>query len=114
MGFRYGRAKTNRPSFMQAIIDRLKTKSLLPKQKEFVLPATKATVKIVYHDAAAMIASQLSDPEIMRDENLLFHNDDPFEPPPRKPHMLGDITRVGATSNRTTQLSRIPNVKFYF
>lgn len=91
MKFRHGSAKTDRPSFMQSIIDRLKTKSLLPKQKEFILPTSKEKVQIVYHDAAAMIASVLSDIEIVNDETLLFHNDDPFEPPPKFISTLGDI-----------------------
>ena len=67
-----------------------KTKPLIAREKSLVLPGLGDTVKIIYHSAPAMIASLLSDANLMKNENLLFHNKDPFSPPPPS-HKLRDI-----------------------
>ena len=75
---------------MKKLMETTKTKPLIAREKSLVLPGLGDTVKIIYHSAPAMIASLLSDANLMKDENLLFHNKDPFSPPPPS-HKLRDI-----------------------
>ena len=46
------------------------------------LPESKKHVGITVHSFLDGLYSLLTDPEVMKDENLLFHNQDPFCPPP--------------------------------
>lgn len=58
--------------------------------KEITLPSSRAKAKIVTNDTKACIQSLLTDPRI-RDEDYLFHNDDPFCPPPDEIEQIGDL-----------------------
>jgi hypothetical protein len=58
--------------------------------KTLELPSSKTRIDIVCNDAGAMIRSLLTDPRV-RQEEYLFHNNDPFSPPPEDLDYLGDI-----------------------
>ena len=53
-----------------------------PTQIEVTLPGSGEKVTLTLHDFKQQVYSLLSDPVAMSDENLLFHDDDPFKPPP--------------------------------
>jgi hypothetical protein len=53
---------------------------LLPKIIQFQLPKAKQEVKVITHNVTAAIHSLLSDKELMKAENLIFHNN-PLEDP---------------------------------
>jgi hypothetical protein len=52
-----------------------------PIHREICLPGCGDSVTMVVHDFQEQLYSLLSDPDVMKDENLLFHNDDPFASP---------------------------------
>jgi Plavaka transposase len=52
----------------------------LPKIIQFQLPKAKQEVKVVTHNVTAAIHSLLSDKELMKAENLIFHSN-PLEDP---------------------------------
>lgn len=54
------------------------------------LPSSKARVNIVWNDAQMVVQSLLTDPRIT-DEDYLFFNNDPFEPPPDDLDYVEDI-----------------------
>ena len=47
-----------------------------PKEIEVILPGSNETVRVVTHDFKEQLYSLLSDPAVMRDENLLFPTDE--------------------------------------
>ena len=49
------------------------------------LPNSGAVVDITYHNFEDIVYSLLSDEALMIDDHLLFHNNDPFSPPPPLP-----------------------------
>jgi hypothetical protein len=64
---------------------------LKPKEKEMKFPYCGQKVDMVFHDAKAAIASLLTYPRLAKDENMLFHKDDPFVKPPARIKELSDI-----------------------
>ena len=58
--------------------------------KNLTLPFSQARVNVVCHDAKESVVSLLTDPNI-KPEDYLFHNEDPFAPPPESPTSVGDI-----------------------
>jgi Plavaka transposase len=52
----------------------------LPKVVQFKLPKANQEVKVITHNITAAIHSLLSDQELMKAENLVFHNN-PLEDP---------------------------------
>ena len=58
--------------------------------KRVTLPSSKATVNIVCNDAGAMLRSLLTDPRISK-KDYLFHDDDPFAPPPADLGYIRDL-----------------------
>jgi hypothetical protein len=75
-------------------------------EKRLTLPSSKATVKIICNDAGAMIRSLLTDPRISK-KDYLFHDDDPFAPPPPETEYIRDINT--GLSYRETYKQRITN-----
>jgi len=68
------------------------TSGLEPVISHLKLPVSGKVARIVYFDAKAVIASLLTSAQLHKDENYLFHNDDPFAPPPATPDReIGDI-----------------------
>ena len=70
-----------------------------PKEVDVLLPNAKIKVGVSTFDVEEVIRSLLTDPELMKDENLLFPNrDDPFEAPPKwgdidpLTHVIDDIS----------------------
>lgn len=84
------------PPTRQNVIERLKvrvgTEGLTPKIGHLKLPISGKVARIVYFDAAAVFASLLTSPLLHHDDNYLFHENDPFAPPPVTPGTrIGDI-----------------------
>ena len=52
-----------------------------PQTKTVFLPGCAQHVQLMIHDFKDQLYSLLSDPTVMCDENLLFHNNNPFHPP---------------------------------
>ena len=55
---------------------------LKPKVIDYILPNSGLKVKIVVHDFLQAFYSLLTDTKLMKDDNLLFSGDTPFEDPP--------------------------------
>ena len=70
----------------QPMLERLKERynfeNKYPFQKKVKLPTSGTVVKIVCHDACAVIQQLLTDPRI-QDSDYLFFDDDPRAPPPQ-------------------------------
>ena len=80
----------SRTKIMNKIIGEYNMEGMLPKTIEFQLPNCKKMVKVTVHDIRQAIYSLLTDPEVMKDENLIFR-DNPFEEPVHKPAHISDI-----------------------
>ena len=80
----------SREVLMKQLKTRYGTKDSEPFEKKCHLPFTEADIKVVCHDFLGQVRSSLADPRI-KDEDYLFHNDDPFEGPPRDLEYVGDI-----------------------
>ena len=76
---------------MKKLIKRYNHLDTFPRVEAVLLPHCQRRVNMVYHSFTAMLYSLLSHPDLMKDENLLFHNDDPFSPPPEKFTHIADI-----------------------
>jgi hypothetical protein len=64
----------SRRSIVKDLIQRNNLVPLLPKIIQFQLPKAKQEVKVITHNVAAAIHSLLSDKELMKANNLVFHN----------------------------------------
>ena len=69
---------------------RFNMKGSQPKPMSLFLPGCNQKVDLVVHDMKDLLYSLLTDPVVMRDENLLFHNDNPFDPPVHLDERCGD------------------------
>jgi hypothetical protein len=58
--------------------------------KDMVLPHSRSKIDLVVHYFQQEVQSLLSDPR-WTDADYLFHNDDPFSPPPEQFTSIGDI-----------------------
>jgi hypothetical protein len=58
--------------------------------QQITLSQLKADVNIIMYDVEWCIQSLLTDPQI-QDSDYLFHDDDPFSPPPSNLDYVGDI-----------------------
>jgi hypothetical protein len=81
---------SSRSTLMAEMLKKNNLGGLLPKTIEFQLPRSKKTVRITTHDIRQAIYSLLSDPVLMEEENLIFH-DDLFEEPVKHSNVLNDI-----------------------
>ena len=81
-----------RASLLKMLCKRYNMEQTKPKRtKTIELPASKARIKMVVHDAAAQIQSLLTDPRIT-DEDYLFFDNNPFASPPEEvPVVIDDI-----------------------
>jgi len=59
--------------------------------KRIYLPGAKVEIELVLHDFLQALYSLLSDPDLMREENLLLDLDNPYGLPPDDKSILGDI-----------------------
>lgn len=82
--------RVTRKSLMKRMTKRYNLKGLEPKQKRIELPSTKARVQLTMHDARAQLVSLLVDPRI-KDTDYLFHENNPFNPPPSEFEHVNDI-----------------------
>jgi hypothetical protein len=64
----------SRRFIVKDLIDRTNLVPLLPKIIQFQLPKAKQEVKVVTHNVTAAIHSLLSNKELMKAENQIFHN----------------------------------------
>ena len=88
----------SRKNALKRASDRHNLGNLTPKTTAVFLPNAKVKVNVTTFEAKAAIQSLLSDPELMKDANLLFPDpDDPFAAPTmwkdidKKSHTLSDI-----------------------
>ena len=88
-GYNFTRAQPTRATVLNSIYQRQNMKHLLPQTKKLQLPHSKKTIDVIYFDAKAVFASMLSCPVLNKDENFMFHNNDPFFPPPDLNTSLG-------------------------
>jgi len=64
----------------------------VPTPQTFKLPESLVKIGLNISKFKDLVYDLLTDPELMKDENLLFHNDDPFSPPPDwEPEVYMDI-----------------------
>ena len=99
---------------MNRLAERYNSKISAPKVvKDVILPCSKAKVNLVMHDAKAQIVSMLTDPRI-KDDDWLFHNDDPFCPPPKDFKILGDINTGRAYRETYKKLVKDPTKDVLF
>jgi len=71
------------------------------------LPSSRAKARIIKNDTKACIQSLLTDPRI-RDEDYLFHNDDPYSPPPDDLDYIGDLNTGQAYKKTYEKLIKVP------
>jgi len=64
------------------------------------LPHSHARVNLVYHQFKDQVVSLLTNGRI-RDDDYLFHNDNPFEPPPEAWTHVSDMINTGLTCRET-------------
>ena len=77
------------------LFKKLRQRYNLPETKfnnisEIILPHSQASVKIVWHDAEAVLQSLLTDPRI-DDDHYMFHGDNPLNGPPKKVKHVKDL-----------------------
>jgi hypothetical protein len=85
-----------RTPLLRELTKRFNLGGLKPIQTSVWLPNAGVHLNVTTHDAQEAIVSLLMDPELMKDENLLFFNqDNPFAPPAAGPlpedHLFADI-----------------------
>lgn len=88
-----GNLHVSQQSIVKELNQRYNETSSRPVElKGLTLPYSKAKVTLVRQDAKSQIVSILTDPRIV-DSDYLFHNNDPFCPPPAMDasHKYGDI-----------------------
>ena len=66
------------------------TDDMWHRVEEVTLPHSRSRVKIVWNDAKHVIQSLLTDPRIT-DDDCLFHDDNPFAPPPKNLSTVKDL-----------------------
>ena len=76
------------------------------------LPSSKAKANIVWNDAQMVVQSLLTDPRIT-DEDYLFFNNDPFEPPPDDLDYVEDINTETPTEKHTVITQKIRKPRFF-
>ena len=72
------------------LMKRYNLEALKPKEVAIRLPCSNSKANVVIHDCEAGILSLLTDPR-RKDEDCLFHNDDPFSPPPADLDIIRDL-----------------------
>jgi len=75
--------------------------------KGLFLPHSKSKIDLVLHNFADEVQSLLSDPRF-QDEDYLFHNNNPFSPPPQQFLNVGDINTGLAYRKTYEQLIKDP------
>ena len=85
-GVDFSKKLRTRSAILNHIETRYNMQGSQPQSQMVFLPGCGQTVELMVHDFKDQLYSLLSDPDVMRDENLLFHNNNPFQPPldPRK------------------------------
>ena len=76
--------------------------------ESIVLPSSKARVDIVKNDVGKMIQSLLTDPRIT-DDDYLFYDDNPFQPPPERLKYIEDLNTGRAYRETWEQLITNPD-----
>jgi Plavaka transposase len=108
-GYNFTRAQPSRATVLNRLYQRQNMKHLLPQTKKLQLPHCKKTIDVIYFDAKAVFASMLACPLLNKDENFMFHNNDPFSPPPNPCNYVGDLnTSLGYKATHETLIQN-PN-----
>lgn len=107
----------HRDTLMKQLLRRYNLPSMMPKLKQLRLPHSNAVVTIPYRDAADCIVSLLTDPRV-KDEHLLYWNQDPLAAPPEKVAYLKDLNTGEAFLESYKKYVTKPNqsllgIKFY-
>ena len=89
--FDFNKSILHRRTFVDSLYKKTNMESIKPQLENLILPSSGTSIPMVYHHAPSMLANLLSCPETMQDANLLFHNNDPFAPPPDRINELSDI-----------------------
>ena len=84
---------STRTSVIKELCRRYNLARMNPSTFKVKLPACGEVVELTTHDFLAQLLSLLTDPVLMRDENLLFYGDNPFVgiPPQHAGHEMRDI-----------------------
>ena len=80
----------SREKLLATLKKRYNMENKFPVIKPLTLPASKAKVELVCHDASGAIESLLTDPRLT-DHDFAFFNDDPFGEPPERSTLIGDL-----------------------
>jgi hypothetical protein len=79
-----------RDALMKRMSARYNLDGVKPKQTRVELPASKARVDLTWHNFKAQLVDLLVDPRIT-ETDYLFHDNNPFSPPPVKFECVNDI-----------------------
>ena len=72
------------------LMKRCNLQTLEPTEEPIRLPSSNSKANVVVHDAIAAVQSPLTDPR-HKDEDHMFHNDDPFASPPDDLDCVADL-----------------------
>jgi hypothetical protein len=85
-------------------------KKCFPTLKAVTLPKSHVKFNVIYFNFLEQMFSLLSGTTLIKAENLLFHNDDPFAPPPNQnPKELHDINDGSVYRPAYQKFVHVPN-----
>jgi hypothetical protein len=88
-GYIFNSMQPSQEMVLKKLYERHNLSELKPKAKKLLLPYCKKVVNIVYLDAQAVFKSLLSSCHILNtDRNLLFEDDNPFNPSKQEPSLI--------------------------
>jgi len=90
------------------LMRRYNLEALVPKEMHIRLPSSNSKANVIVHDTEASIQSLLTNPR-RKDEDYLFHNDDPFSPPPADLNVIRDLNTGTAFLETHKKLCVRPN-----
>ena len=82
--------RVTRDALMKRMTTRYNLKGVNPNQTRVELPASKARVDLTWHNFQAQLVDLLVDPRI-KETDYLFHDNNPFSPPPAEFESVNDI-----------------------
>jgi hypothetical protein len=108
-GYCFTKKQPSRKAVLNRLYQKQSMKQLLPRVAQLRLPHSKQIVNVTYFDAKAVFTSMLSCPILNRDENFLFHSNNPFSPPPKNGSFVGDINTSAGYKATYEALVKNPN-----
>jgi hypothetical protein len=97
----------SREKLLKKLFKRYNMEGLVNCSCQITLPSSGAKVKIMTNSMEWCLQSLLTDPSIA-DDDYLFHNNDPFCPPPEESLVVGDINTGQAYCESYQKYIKIP------